>query len=293
MTSYIPTEKGQTIRQPATANLMIDSQDRNVQNYLDAGSFTIQKNASILNGFFTRIATTEVVLEWAVPNIVTGYNDTIEITVGLSGETITLPQGFYTVKLALDTIVVKANLAFPTKTFSILQDGGDYYLKCITTAGGAAQIFTFEQSSILQQDLGFSLNLSASEKLVGEEQYPDIRYYRYLDFVSTDLTYAQDLKDSSTANQIRDVLCRWYLAWDDQPQLDGYGFPILQGYTAFQQRRLFNPPKQIRWEPNLPIGNLSFQVYGKLIGADDSELLSDRALDTEFNWLMTLQVSES
>jgi len=292
MVSYIPTEKATPIRMPATANLMIDSYDRN-SNYPDAGSFTIQKNASILNGFFTRIATTEVVLEWAVPNIVEGYNANIFITVGVTEEEIILPQGFYTVKLALDTIVTKANEAFPLNTFSILQDGGDYYLKCIVTAGGAAQIFTFETYTLLLADLGFTQNVSASQKLVGENQYPDIRYYRYLDFVSSDLTYAQDLKDSSTANQVRDVLCRWYFVWDTQPQLDGYGFPILQGYTAFQQRRLFNPPKQIRWEPNLPIGNLSFQVYGKLIGVDDSELVSDRELDSEYNWLMTLQVSES
>jgi len=67
MSSYGP-EKAVTIRYPATANLMIDSSDRNTTRNPSAWDFQITKNQSIQNGFFTRVGTTEVVLEWCEPN---------------------------------------------------------------------------------------------------------------------------------------------------------------------------------------------------------------------------------
>ena len=172
MTSYIPTEKGQTIRQPATANLMIDSADRNGTVYPSAGNFQITKNSSILNGFFTRIGVTEVVLDWNQPNIISEVNDVIEITVSGVTEPLELPQGFYTVERALDSIVDLANTAFPTKTFTITYNVGETNLDCITTAGGAAQAFIIEDG-ILQFRLGFTPDDSSSNKTVGELRYPD------------------------------------------------------------------------------------------------------------------------
>lgn len=288
MVDYVPLEKAIPVRQPSTANLMIDSADRVIANYPSAGDFQITKRESILNGFFTRIGTTEVVLDWAVPNIILGVDDTLDITIGVTTETITLPPGFYTVERALDTIVSEANDAFPGFLFSIIQSGGETVLDCKTDPGAAAQDYTFETESVLLLALGFTLYIPSNQKLVGETGYPDLRLYKYVDIVSNQLTYAQDLKDSSTATETRDVLCRWYFVWDTQPDLDAYGFPIFQGYTAFQQRRLYNPPKQIRWEPNLPIGNLGFQVYGKYVGNTESIKLDS----TNFEFLMTLQVSE-
>lgn len=290
MVDYVPIEKAMPIRQPSTANLMIDSEDRTLANYPSAGDFQITKNASILNGFFTRIGTTEVVMNWYVPNIEVDVNGYLDITIATTTHTIELPTGFYTVEEALDTIVSEANDAFGGFTFSIIQTGAEIVLDCKTDPGGASQNFIFETSSPLLLQLGFTLYTPSSQKVVGATGYPDLRLYRYVDIVSNQLTYAQDLKDSSTATETRDVLCRWYFAWDTQPPVDGYGYPIYQGYTAFQQRRLYNPPKQIRWEPNLPIGNLGFQVYGKPASSSDSE--SELVDSTNFDFLMTLQISE-
>jgi len=289
MVDYVPIEKGMTIRQPSTANLMLDSTDRILATYPTAGDFQITKKASILNGFFTRIATTEVVLEWIKPNIKSELNNWIYITIGVTQKKITIPEGFYDVQTALDAIVEEANSAFPGYTFTIVGDGGETALSCKVTAGGATQSFTFETSTNLLLQLGFKPYVAGIVHLVGETGAPDLRLYRYLDFISNQLTYAQDLKDSSTSATVRDVLCRWYFAWDTFTALDGYGFPILQGYSAFVQRRIFNPPKQIRWEPNLPLGNLAFQVYGKFVGSVVEE---DFVNDPGFEWLMTLQVSE-
>jgi len=288
MVDYVPIEKGMTIRQPSTANLMLDSADRTTGT---AGNFSIQKNNSILNGFFTRIGTTEVVLEWNIPNIEANFNQTFKATIGVTQYTITLPEGFYTVAQCLDNIVLLLNTTAGISgvyTFAISQTGGNVYLTCVLFGTSTPQSYVLETNTTLIQQLGLRINLASASKQIGLTAGVDLRTCRYIDFVSNQLTYAQDLKDSSTAVNVRDVLCRWYMAWEGVPALDKYGFAILQGYTAFQQRRLFNPPKQIRWEPNLPVGNLSFQLYYTTPGGSGDILLDD----TRFNWLMTLQVSE-
>ena len=61
------------------------------------------------------------------------------------------------------------------------------------------------------------------------------------------------------------------------------------GYTPFVVRRLFNPPKQIRWDSNLPVGNLAFTLYSDQ--GTPLEVVYPAIQDT--NWLMTLQLSEN
>lgn len=288
MSQDFGTRPSVTIRPSATANLMIDSQDRSNQ-YVSPWDFQITKRESILNGFFTRIATTEVVLDWCDPNISAGLqNNTIVFDLSGTGAntynndiTITLPEGMYTVEDAVDAIVDDLNSQTGTTgmTFSVSQlfTGG----VTIDVSGG--KIINVPQGKLEGQlDMSPGVN---GEYIVGN--CADIRPYRYIDFVSYDLTYAQYLKDTSTQTYPRDVLCRWYFAEDSQEAFDGYGFPILQGYKTFCRRRIFNPPKYIRWDNNLPIGNLKFSVYDSA-----GELLSDYAPATS-SWLMTLQVSEN
>jgi hypothetical protein len=80
------------------------------------------------------------------------------------------------------------------------------------------------------------------------------------------------------------------LAWENQPSVDKYGFPIYQGYTPFVARRYLPFPKQIKWDSNLPIGQLNFEII-------DS---SGNLVPTKFNggdgdleFQMTLLVSEN
>jgi hypothetical protein len=56
------------------------------------------------------------------------------------------------------------------------------------------------------------------------------------------------------------------------------------GYTPFCIRRIFNPPKQIQWQTNVPIGQMAFQLYD-----DRGELAK---VDEITDFLMTLQASE-
>lgn len=272
MTDFIAVEKGMPIRQPATANLMVDSNDASSGSVFN---FQITKNQSLLNGYFTRIATTEVVLGWRQDNIVTGYNDTIT----LNSTVATLYPGSYTVADVLDGIVSDCSGAIAGLKVEKL--AGNVYVLSASSA------FTITAGT-LQAQLGINI-ASSTQHFINS---PDLRLFTYIDFVSEQLTYNQDLKDSSTALYERNVLCRWYFADDSYTVPDQYGFPILQGYKPFSIRRIFNPPKQIRWSPNQPLGNIAFQIYGSdgtLLGVGNDKTPQNQ----NTNWQMTLQVSET
>jgi hypothetical protein len=113
--------------------------------------------------------------------------------------------------------------------------------------------------------------------------------FKYLDFVSNQLTYNQELKDSSTSLQQRDVLFRWYLTQQPSPYPDKYGFPIYPTYAPFYERRPIAFPKQIKWSNNQPIGQIQFEVY-----AQDNAVINNYVLlDSEgYDWGMTMLVSE-
>ena len=281
---FIPTEKAVPIRYPSTANLMIDSQDGNIGGNLaqSMSNFSINRPNALLNGYFTRIGVTELVLNWNEPNISAALANDIFRVIKTSGAvtySITLPDGSYTIAQALDQIVVLLNAAGTGLTWSVSGIGAN----CSLNATGA---YTIPHTS-LSLELGFGDELTSTR--YHSPYGPNLSPIKYLDFVSYQLTNNQTVKDSSTTSYQNTVLARWYFAWDTQPVLDPYGFPILMGYTPFSTRRTFNPPKQIRWLPNQSIGNLSFQVYanGRSTVYQQDVLLSQLS-----NWLMTLQVSE-
>lgn len=288
-----------TIRQPSTANLMLDSADRNTAIFANANSFQISKNQSLFNGFFTRIGTTELVLEWFTPNISPAFNNN-RIVIELSGGVgVTGPQyssgiinlnGFYTqadlVDLIKEYLDIGGGLQTPAVSFNIQTIDG------VTSIVPDNNVF-IRVSNTLAGVLNLPVGWNPYSTLIGLPLPPvDLRAIRYLDFLSQQLTYNQDLKDASTAPVIRDVLARWYMAWDSPPALDAYGYPILMGYQPFVCRRTFSPPKQIKWDSIQPLGNLAFEVYAAL--NQNNQYNSVLApFSTNTNWLMTLQVSEN
>lgn len=287
MTEFVGKENGMPIRQPSVANLMVDSADRNNYDNTFANSFTIQRNNSILNGFFTRIGTTEVVLDWFGQNISQGDRpaDTLIMTLPTIPTVITVdaPSGTYTQA----DLVNWVNL-------SLTANSGVSWVATKNPHGVGALLTPNAPVTVgLGGTIATKLNIASAPVAYGPNPgqptalpifTADLRPYTYIDFISSQLTANQSVKDASTASIVRDVLCRWYWAFDEPPSLDEYGFPILMGYTTFCLRRTFSPAKQIRWETNIPIGNLSFEVV------DSSGNLVDFNYQT--NWLMTLQVSE-
>ena len=174
MTTFLPAEKGMTIRFPSTANFLIDSQDKtsgqSAANFLidstdrdpkypTAADFQIVSTQNLVNGFFTRLAPVEVVLDWCVDNISTDLsNNTFSITIGATEYVAVLPNNKYTVKLAVDTIVSALNaLAIPSHTFSAVLDEDVSGAVSIVDSNAAGFIVN---SGKLQRQLNILLQVS-------------------------------------------------------------------------------------------------------------------------------------
>ena len=303
MTEFIPTEKGVTIRFPSSANFLISSTDRAgfPNPTQSAADFLINKPQALLNGFFTRIAPTEVVLDWCVDNISNALWGNSFLGLDLSGAggppnfSINLAAGEYTVQQCLDSLVAVFNAAPP-------QAGGQPFVLSLTTgvtglkqlhmdlSGTGAVNFVVRSVTPGGFPIRLASQLSLAQNVAGNDfpvDCPLLLPTRWIDFTSSQLTYNQDLKDAATAQKVVDILFRWYLAWDTPEPLDGYGYPIYQGYKRFVQRRPIAFPKQIRWDNIQPIGQVAFQLYD-----DNNELLDLPATIGELEWQMTCLVSE-
>jgi hypothetical protein len=286
-----------TVRPSSTALLSVDSLDRvSGGGSGTSGNFLINKNQSIFNGFFTRIAMTEITLDWCIPNV-SDYlqNNTFTVTVGPTTITIDVPDGTYTVAECIDTILSLLNAPIPAgfgpgtfriedRTGAAWSPGTSIGLAYLATTGGG-------NFTITPTDLSESLGINGT---VANSQFPFIcpklLPYYYLDFVSPQLTYNQELKDNTTNAFVRDVLYRWVFAYDNSSvvPLDKYGYPILQGYKSFVARRYLSYPKQILWNPSQPVGQLSFQIY-----TSNGDLLNPTALGGECEYQLSLLFSEN
>jgi hypothetical protein len=280
-------------RAPSTANLFVDSNDRQADaegfKLQPATDFTIQKNNNILTGYFTRLAVVEIVLDWCIPNVSPFFNNNnFAVIIGETQYAVQVPTGHYNIAQALTILVALLNTAVGSTFFSIAYNSaiGDVYLD----GTGDFTINTNDQFDNLSAELGFTDTAvgSARKQIVCPKLLPT----GYIDFLCNQLTYPQDVKDGSTALLENNVIYRWYLAWEQEPSKDAYGFPIFQGYTPFLARRYLAFPKQIKWDANLPIGQLNFQVVddkGMIIPTYES--VPAGVGELEFN--MTLLVSEN
>jgi hypothetical protein len=297
--------KAVTTRPSATANFLIDSVDRE-DTYPIAGDFQITKNQSLFNGFFNRLSVQEVVLDWGIPNISPVHeNDVFTFTyddgTGPVASWVEIPAGFYTVEDLLNALVGQMNVDVGTPGAFVITSGntGVYIgVDQAVVAGG-----TFEINEVFAgppvkngENLAYQLFTEVQVNSGQNQSYvilcPRLLPYRYLDFVSSQLTYNQELKDADTSQSSRDVLYRWYFAWDNETSYDGLGFPILQGYRSFIARRLIAYPKQIRWNNTQPVGAVTFQVYDDNDDIVDTDAFPAEEGGAEMEFQMTLLLSE-
>jgi hypothetical protein len=117
----------------------------------------------------------------------------------------------------------------------------------------------------------------------------------FVDVVCDGLTYNQSLADGDTGEINRTMLCRIFLT------PDGFtGNMANLGSAPILLHRAFPFPKQIRWSPNQPIGNLRFQIYdsqGYILttfeGVSGGGTNPPTHWDSDMgDWSMTLLVSE-
>jgi hypothetical protein len=283
---FVPKDRGVVTREASTANLLIDSIDRTFNTNAPtatSANFNISKGQNILNGFFTRLAVVEVVLDWCVPNVSPVFgNDTLTYNFGGNDYSVTLTQGKYVISTALNTLVTKLNTQSTTLGLGLTWS----VVGTVLTTGFAALVVTGGPVDLLETNLQTQLNLPLGSANEFPAECPLLLPITYLDFVCDQLTYNQELKDETTNLVSRNTLYRWVFAWEGPSPEDPLGYPIYQGYQSFRTRRYLTFPKQIRWEPNQPIGQLSFQVV-----ASTGELVPVPVVG-EMEWNICLQVSE-
>ena len=325
---YSARDSAITQRPTSTAILAIDSEDR-FTDYDDARKptginrspydFQINKNQSLMNGFFTRLGVTEVVFPWVVPNInlyTSLMGVTYNIGAGEVDDVIDLTVGFYTPSMIAAAIQSQVRALAPaagdlgsfTMTYGIDTLTGptttqrpifEYKTNIVGvtiafTPMSATGLFADRKRKQLFDLLGFS---GANEVLSAEDDGSDTycQATRYIDIVCSQLTVNQALKDTMSQTVARDVLCRVYVG-DSQgvqstvlPSSSTFCPPGCMPTTIYRD---FAQPKQIQWIPNQPVpGYLKFEVY------DDAGFsLADYtggAVGNGANWSMTMLVTEN
>jgi hypothetical protein len=130
------------------------------------------------------------------------------------------------------------------------------------------------------------------------------RYTEYIDIVSPQLTYNQDLKDGSSDPIVRDAIARVYIEDETSPIIPVYQTAApagpamtsdiaIPGTYPFTIYRKFPHPKQILWNNTQPLGNLTFEVYddkGQLLSAHLGAVYPDNTMP---DWRITVLVSEN
>lgn len=312
-----------TERSPAYAVLAIDSEDRfkDYPESLSSGTggyndspydFQITKNESMMNGFFTRLALTEINFPWAIPNINPTTNQIIvQYQVGagpVQSATVTISDGFYRPSDLAAALQVEIRALDPTLAAATVAYGAtnEPFFVYQTNAAGttiAFQPLPYNSSAYpypattkqLFYLLGFrDVNTAQSATLGGV--YTFCQAIRYVDIVCNQLTYNQALKDTMSQATARDTLCRLYLGDGPytgtstmNPSDPDFCPPGCAPFTIYRQ---FTNPKFIRWLPNQPVqGNLRFEVYDDN-GIALTNMLTGFFNSRDMNWSMTLLVSE-
>ncbi len=236
-----------TMRPSATSLFCIDSDDR-YANYAQRRSnpsypfsFNIQKKESLLNGFFKRLALTEFRMNWTLPNIATAWGNNAmsfvwrpTISGTITKQAIILPDGFYnTEDLALELQtqirqwvpsmdVVISDRNDDSLIFTVPTDSTVYFYLAPTTS--SPDVTTPLSAPLLAACVNVNSN---NRQLIDMINYPyvpanafvktaacgipNLRPTDYVDLVCSQLTYNQDLKDSSSAPLTRDMVARIYL----------------------------------------------------------------------------------
>jgi len=310
-------DRAVTVRPASTAIFGVDSSDRypSLQarsvGTSSPYSFNIQKNESLLNGFFTRIGLTEFVFPYYIPNI-NVKTDTIQFNdngAGLAPLLMFPILNFYNpyqmadqMETALQTATGNALL---TVTYS--NDGRFVF------ASNNTDTLAFDRGSYASPGAKLNefqlfdlLNMGPNNKVPNVIQVTGVtrcRYTEYVDIVCSQLTYNQDLKDGSSDPVVRDSIARIYIELENNQLIPvwntttnaistpyNYQIPGTYPFTIYRQ---FESPKMIKWNRTQPLGNLKFEVYddkGNIL----SNLLGPQIPDSTMpDWRMTLLVSEN
>lgn len=317
-------DRAVTVRPSSTAILAIDSADRYPAEPFEFSTFTspydfqITRSQAILNGFFTRIALTEFVFPYYIPNINAYTNQLYYRINGGAVLSITLPKGFYTpdeLASTVQTLLRAGGLPAldvtynPPSTVGVTYAPSSFLIE--TNAVDTVQFVRGNTTSVPNSSTSLRRFQLFDLMKLNDDDATDIfggttrcRYIEYVDVVCTQLTYNQELKDSSSDPTARDVLARIYLETENEqiaPVWNGTEVIVpanvaIPGTYPFTIYRQFKTPKQIMWTRTQPVGNLRFELFDNHGQPLDSglyagDIVTGNALMPD--WRLTLLVSEN
>jgi hypothetical protein len=311
----------ETSRQPASAYLFIDSQDRaqisslgqeqSLTQFLikypvqPLNSFTIQKRQPFLSGYFTRLAVTECRFEFNSPNVNKRNNLIVFFDENNVAHEIEVPEAFYTPDELATALQSALTSAIAGQTWTVAFSG-DFFT---VNSDADFSIYPAEFSTVDQTlkglffMMGFDATLTADPDTTQQgSQFPSMTYTRYIDICSRQLTQYQKVKDNSTReNQVPSVLCRLYLGNYTTEGLGDGGSTATLYYPGCRPcviSRIFNVPKYASWNPGAFIDQIDIELrddIGNLlyIAGDPNRNEQLNAIRTTNEFQLTLHASES
>jgi hypothetical protein len=305
------------MRNPQSALLLIDSQDRyklTVDGVYDQNPElnpnSIYINHQKLNGFgeIKRAGVTDVYFPWRTPNINIRNNTFglgLELTPGVfTTYFITVPEGFYkpTELASAMQLIMNSPVGFQifpaTAPPTYLPAGGGWFVSTLPSTNAftitnatiafskpiAAYISSFQ--SAIDQVINFNAPEEANAVNTFTGGIPSMAYTQYIDFVSTNLTKHQRLKDNLTQFNYTNIIYRLYLS-------SGTFQAPLTDDTYFGSRpadiyRQVPVPKFMQWNKNEMISAIDVKLYD-----DAGELLYIPPENWDASYLITMLLSET
>jgi hypothetical protein len=277
--SELVENPGTAIREPAVAILTIDTADSDIYDasgYITApanpNQVYINTQQTLVNGYFTRLALTEIKYDWNIPNVIDDLpwrNNRLTLEFGVAGTSgnaaaeisIIVPQNFYTpVELAAEVqrvlLLMPGVFASPGwqctwfdrfNTFLIADVSGNVPIRIVPrNRNDADDLCNLMGFSVPSKTFAFAINGS----------FAPMTYTPFFDVTSQQLTKKQNVGDSGTSkNTGRNLLARIYLANEGAVNMRDRTTTIgleaestIIGTRPFLLYKQFVVPKQIYWD---------------------------------------------
>lgn len=316
-------ERVETSRPPASAFLLIDSQDRvqvasstdpsfdviaNPEGALQPmNNFTIYKRQPFLTGYFHRLAVTEIRFEFASPNVNLRNN---KLVFDISGEptliTVEIEEGFYTPTQLAAELEAQLLIDAPAYTWNVSFANERFEIECDEVFIVSPEIYPTVEQTL--RSLFYMMNFSSVNNGFDPNNYaliqqgmfhPPMVYTRYVDICSRTLTNYQKVKDNSTReNQTPAVLARVYLS--SEGNTNGTNNASYPGNAGIVINRIYNVPKYSSWSPGQYIDQIDIQLRddaGNLLYIEYNGVQTEAglkgALENNNQFQLTLHCSES
>jgi len=279
----VQTQIVSSANQPTSNSLFAQWSDLKPYSY----NFTIQSPGALIYGYIDRIVVSQIQLQYNIPTVCVGRNDTFVLEWANNLEEVEIPHGFYYADELAATIeallavapfnVLNMDVEFVPRDGFVFTSGNNTNFSFpgpgFLVAAGYTQL---EITKVLKtyRLLGITIQNSetTNQHIQTSYDYPNFLYTPYIDIYSDVLTNYQNIKDTNTSvSKYKGLVARLYVSGTGQIQVTGSTSAL--GTAPFVMTSDLNTPKVIKWSPDVAIPSIDFQLfdcYGEYIpGAEE------------------------